>query len=156
MFTSEDLFDLEMKHIFEGNWIYLAHESQIGKVNDYYTTKIGRQSIFITRNKDNQLNAFINACAPPRCDAGPASSMATRRPTPARSMAGPSTTPASCSRSRIPEGTGYPDTFNCDGSHELKKIARFESYKGFLFGSLNRRCPAAGRIPRRIEARSST
>ena len=29
MFTSQDLFDLEMKHIFEGNWIYLAHESQV-------------------------------------------------------------------------------------------------------------------------------
>ena len=33
------------------------------KVNDYYTTKIGRQSVFITRNKDNQLNCFINASA---------------------------------------------------------------------------------------------
>ena len=29
MFTDPRLFDLEMKHIFEGNWIYLAHESQI-------------------------------------------------------------------------------------------------------------------------------
>jgi benzoate/toluate 1,2-dioxygenase alpha subunit len=28
-FTDKDLFELEMKHIFEGNWIYLAHESQI-------------------------------------------------------------------------------------------------------------------------------
>ena len=26
MFTDPRLFDLEMKHIFEGNWIYLAHE----------------------------------------------------------------------------------------------------------------------------------
>ena len=63
MFTSKDLFDLEMKHIFEGNWIYLAHESQLPKVNDYYTTKIGRQPVFITRNKDGVLNCFINACA---------------------------------------------------------------------------------------------
>ena len=63
MFTNKDLFDLEMKHIFEGNWIYLAHESQLPKVNDYYTTKIGRQPVFITRNKDGVLNCFINACA---------------------------------------------------------------------------------------------
>jgi hypothetical protein len=34
-FTDEELFELEMKHIFEGNWIYLAHESQIPKENDY-------------------------------------------------------------------------------------------------------------------------
>jgi len=25
MFTDPDLFELEMKYIFEGNWIYLAH-----------------------------------------------------------------------------------------------------------------------------------
>ncbi|WP_425914561.1 hypothetical protein [Pseudomonas sp. GWSMS-1] len=29
MFTDPRLFDLEMQHIFEGNWLYLAHESQI-------------------------------------------------------------------------------------------------------------------------------
>jgi benzoate/toluate 1,2-dioxygenase alpha subunit len=136
MFTSQDLFDLEMKHIFEGNWIYLAHESQVGKVNDYYTTKIGRQSIFITRNKDKQLNAFINACAH-------------RGATLARFKHGNKATytcpfhgwtfnnSGKLLKIKDPEGTGYPTTFNCDGSHDLKKIARFESYKGFLFGSLN-------------------
>lgn len=52
MFTDPRLFDLEMKHIFEGNWIYLAHESQIPEKNEYYTTQMGRQPIFITRNKN--------------------------------------------------------------------------------------------------------
>ena len=28
IFTDEEIFELEMKHIFEGNWVYLAHESQ--------------------------------------------------------------------------------------------------------------------------------
>ena len=51
------------RHIFEGNWLYLAHESQIPNVNDYYTTYMGRQPIFIARNKDGELNAFINACS---------------------------------------------------------------------------------------------
>ena len=63
IFTNEDLFTLEMKHIFEGNWVYLAHESQIPEINDYYTTWIGRQPVVITRDKTGQLNAVINACA---------------------------------------------------------------------------------------------
>ena len=25
--TDPEIFELEMRHIFEGNWIYLAHES---------------------------------------------------------------------------------------------------------------------------------
>ncbi|HAF55179.1 MAG TPA: benzoate 1,2-dioxygenase large subunit, partial [Thauera sp.] len=38
MFTNRELFDLEMKYIFEGNWIYLAHESQLPKVCLLYTS----------------------------------------------------------------------------------------------------------------------
>ncbi|MBX4421691.1 hypothetical protein K4H00_27165, partial [Mycobacterium tuberculosis] len=38
IFTNADLFELEMKHIFESNWVYLAHESQVPEINDYYTT----------------------------------------------------------------------------------------------------------------------
>jgi hypothetical protein len=63
IFTDPEIFELEMTHIFEGNWIYLAHESQIPNKNDYYTTYMGRQPIFIARNRDGELNAFINACA---------------------------------------------------------------------------------------------
>ncbi len=62
VFTDEQLFDLEMKHIFEGNWVYLAHESQIANVNDYLTVYIGRQPVVITRSKDGQLNALANTC----------------------------------------------------------------------------------------------
>jgi benzoate/toluate 1,2-dioxygenase alpha subunit len=40
MFTDPRLFDLEMEHIFEGNWLYLAHESQIPNINDQYTRDI--------------------------------------------------------------------------------------------------------------------
>ncbi len=27
MFTDEAIFELEMRHIFEGGWVYVAHES---------------------------------------------------------------------------------------------------------------------------------
>lgn len=63
IFTDEEVFELEMKYIFEGNWIYLAHESQIPNVGDYYTTNIGRTPVVITRDKDEQLHCIINACA---------------------------------------------------------------------------------------------
>ncbi len=51
IFTDPELFELEMKHIFEGNWIYLAHESQIPNNNDYFTLNMGRQPVVITRNR---------------------------------------------------------------------------------------------------------
>ncbi len=63
IFTDPAIFDLEMKHIFEGNWVFLAHESQIAENDDYYTTHIGRQPIIITRDRTGVLNAVINTCA---------------------------------------------------------------------------------------------
>jgi benzoate/toluate 1,2-dioxygenase subunit alpha len=135
-FTDEALFDLEMKHIFEGNWIYLAHESQIPNINDYYTTHIGRQPIVIARNRQGELNAFINACSH-------------RGAQLCRFKRGNKATytcpfhgwtfnnSGKLLKVKDPEDSGYSDCFNKDGSHDLKKIARFESYRGFLFGSLN-------------------
>ena len=136
IFTDPDLFDLEMAHIFEGNWIYLAHESQIPNRNDYFTTHIGRQPIIIARNKDGQLNAFLNACSH-------RGAMLCRHK---RGNKGTYTCPfhgwtfnnsGKLLKVKDPDSAGYPDSFNRDGSHNLTRVARFESYRGFLFGSLN-------------------
>jgi len=64
IFTDPEVFELEMKHIFEGNWIYLAHESQIPNKNDYFTTYMGRQPIFIARNRNGELNAWTRSHPP--------------------------------------------------------------------------------------------
>jgi benzoate/toluate 1,2-dioxygenase subunit alpha len=94
-FTDEQLFELELKYIFEGNWVYLAHESQIPNVNDYLTVFIGRQPVVITRSKDGKLNALANTCTH-RGAVLCRSRRATSRASPARSTAGRSATPASC------------------------------------------------------------
>lgn len=135
-FTNPELFELEMKYLFEGNWIFLAHESQIAEINDYFTTFIGRQPIVITRNKAGELNAILNTCSH-------------KGTTLCRYKKGNKSTftcpfhgwtfnnSGKLLKVKDPREAGYPEQFNCDGSHDLKKVARFESYKGFLFGSLN-------------------
>ncbi|MBE3000612.1 benzoate 1,2-dioxygenase large subunit [Nocardiopsis sp. HNM0947] len=136
VFTDEELFELEMKYIFEGNWVYLAHDSQIPNVGDYFTTHIGRQPIVITRGKDGALNALINACSH-------RGAMLCRRKTDNRTTL---TCPfhgwtfnnaGKLLKAKDQRSGGYPEQFNKDGSHDLTKVARFESYRGFLFGSLN-------------------
>ncbi|WP_413998598.1 Rieske 2Fe-2S domain-containing protein [Flavobacterium sp. W1B] len=135
-FTNPDLFDLEMKAIYENNWVYLAHESQINEQNDYYSTYIGRQPIFISRNKEGVLNALINACSHK-------GAMLCRHK---KGNKATFTCPfhgwtfnnsGKLLKVKDPRDAGYPDQFNSEGELNLKKVARFESYKGFLFGSLN-------------------
>ena len=136
IFTHAGLFELEMKHIFENNWVYLAHESQIPNSNDYYTTWMGRQPIVITRDKNGELNAVINACAHK-------GAMLCRRK---HGNKGSFTCPfhgwtfsntGKLLKVKDERTTQYPPQFNTAGSHDLKKVARLESYRGFLFGSLN-------------------
>lgn len=136
IFTDAGFFELEMKHLFEGNWVYLAHESQIPNKNDYFTTWMGRQPIFITRGKDNELNAFINACSHRgamlcRYKRGSKSTFTCPFHGWTFSNSG------KLLKVKDPDGAGYPEQFHSGGSHDLKKVARFEAYRGFQFGSLN-------------------
>jgi benzoate/toluate 1,2-dioxygenase alpha subunit len=135
-FTDEDIFELEMRYIFEGNWIYLAHESQIPNVGDYITLNMGRAPIVISRAKDGQLHALINACSHK-------GGMLCRRKKDNRTTF---TCPfhgwtfnntGKLLKVKDPRNAGYPESFKTDGSHDLTKVPRFESYRGFLFGSLN-------------------
>ncbi|WP_274570956.1 benzoate 1,2-dioxygenase large subunit [Neisseria leonii] len=135
-FTDEELFELEMKHIFEGNWIYLAHESQLPNINDYITLTMGRQPVVIARNRNGELNAFLNACTH-------------RGAQLCRYKRGNKATytcpfhgwtfnnSGKLLKVKDPENAGYPDCFNKEGSHDLKRLPHFENYRGFLFGSLN-------------------
>ena len=136
IFTDEEIFELEMKYLFEGNWIYLAHESQTPNPGDYFATYMGRQPVIITRDKDGELHLLINACSH-------RGAMICRRKTDNRMTL---TCPfhgwtfrndGSLLKIKDPEGAGYPDSFDQNGSHDLVKPPRFGNYRGFLFGSLN-------------------
>jgi benzoate/toluate 1,2-dioxygenase subunit alpha len=50
IFTDPAPYELEIKHILEGNWIYLAHESQLPNKNDFLIGYIDRQPIVIARD----------------------------------------------------------------------------------------------------------
>jgi benzoate/toluate 1,2-dioxygenase alpha subunit len=136
IFTDPQIFDLEMKHLFEGNWVFVAHESQIPEPNDYFTTFIGRQPVVVTRDKAGALHAVINACA------HRGATLCRRK----RGNKGSFTcqfhgwtfsNTGKLLKVKDGKGADYPAAFNTDGSHDLKRVARFESYRGFLFASLN-------------------
>ena len=62
IFTDPEIFELEMEHIFERTWVFACHESLIPNPGDFYTVKIGRQPIIITRDRDGAIHALVNAC----------------------------------------------------------------------------------------------
>jgi len=136
IFTDPDIFELEMKYIFEGNWVYLAHESQVAESGDYLTLTLGRQPIVITRDKNNELHALVNACT------HKGATLCRRKSGNKGSFTCPfhgwTFSNSGALLKAKDESTGdYPQTFKKNGAQDLKRLPRFQSYRGFLFGSLS-------------------
>ena len=135
VFRDPGLFELEMQSIFEGSWIYLAHESQLPYKHDFFTTTMGRQPVLLMRDQAGQIGAFINTC-PHR-----GATVCRRKRGNQKMLTCPyhgwsfNTQGALVSVKGHANGA-YPDAFEHQ-DHGLTRISRLTNYRGFLFGSLN-------------------
>lgn len=140
LFSDPELFDLEMRHLFEGGWVFVALESQLPRPHDFLTTTIGRQSILVMRDGKGALGAFYNTC-PHRgariCSLRTGNSRVHVCPYHSWSF-------DSAGKSRAIKGKSegrYSDAF-LNQDHGLHSVARFASYRGILFASLNADVPS--------------
>jgi phenylpropionate dioxygenase-like ring-hydroxylating dioxygenase large terminal subunit len=62
VYTDPGIFDLEMRRIHETIWIYCGHESQVPNPGDYYAVQIGRQPMLMVRGKDRGIHVLYNRC----------------------------------------------------------------------------------------------
>ncbi len=62
-YTDQDIFDLEIKNIFEKTWQYCGHDTQIPKAGDFFTFQIGRQPMVMVRAEDGKIHVLYNRCA---------------------------------------------------------------------------------------------
>lgn len=134
LFSDPELFEAEFPNIWEKIWVYLAHESQIPKPRDYMTTWIGRTPVIVNRNDQGTIGGLVNICTH-------RGSTLCRK---VRGSAGDFSCPfhgwtfdldgnlrsaVSESRAALPEGF--------DKSKRGLRKVRVESYRGFIFGTLD-------------------
>ncbi|ABN65944.1 predicted protein, partial [Scheffersomyces stipitis CBS 6054] len=61
--TSESIFDLEKRAIFNKSWMFCTHASRFQKAGDYYSYTVAGINFFIIKSKvDGKLKAFHNVC----------------------------------------------------------------------------------------------
>ncbi|TNE41695.1 MAG: hypothetical protein EP321_14275 [Sphingomonadales bacterium] len=140
VYTDPEIFDLEMKRIFGGTWVYVGHDSQVPGAGDYYATSIADQPVLLVRGKDQQLRLFYNRCTHKGAqlvNEGSGTVKAFRC-----AYHGWLFKDTGALHS-IPAPGGYDCGTVCpgDGSHALEPVARFGSYRGFLFASLSPNVP---------------
>jgi len=98
VYVSEEVFQLEMEHMFPNSWVYVGHDSQVPNAGDYYGTTIGTQPVLLVRHTDGTVKVLHNRCphkgtaSRPRPAATPESSSA------APTTPGASRPTAPCSR----------------------------------------------------------
>ena len=62
VYTSQAVYQLEMKHLFANTWVFVGHESQTPNKGDYFTTQVGSQPVIQVRHSDDQIHVLHNRC----------------------------------------------------------------------------------------------
>ena len=133
LYTDPEIFAAEMERIFERNWVFVGHESEVPEPGDYRTGSIGRQPVILTRHADRRLHVLMNRCMHRGalvCRAEQGNSSVLRcayhgwmYDTAGRLLA-------------VPYPGGYGPDFDL-GALGLRSAARVESHRGFVFASLD-------------------
>src|SRR3954454_18013242 len=62
VYIDDEVFQLEMEHLFANTWVYVGHESQVPNEGDYYGTTVGLQPILMVRHSDGTVRVLHNRC----------------------------------------------------------------------------------------------
>lgn len=128
------IFNAEMSAVFGKTWVYVAHESEIPSGGDYKTAYIGLQSVIVSRSSDDDsISVMFNRCrhrGSAVCQQEFGNSNFFR-------CAYHGWTYSSAGRLvGVPFDDGYGENFD-KSQMGLAHVAKVESYRGFIFASLN-------------------
>jgi phenylpropionate dioxygenase-like ring-hydroxylating dioxygenase large terminal subunit len=133
LFTDPAIFDQEMVKIFGGTWVFLLHETEIPNADDFKCVNIGRRPVIVTRTATGETRALMNRC--------------THRGTTVCMEEQGNAKRFQCAYHgwmfsntgellTVTFADGYGPAFD-KAAHNLGRFPRVESYRGYVFGSLN-------------------
>lgn len=139
LFVDQELFDLEMEHLYARTWVYVGHDSQIPNTGDFITTTVGDEPVIMVRHTDESVRVLINRCPHKGTmvagDACGNTGKFFRCPYHAWTFKTDGSTLS------IPLKKGYVNTGleNCEASNGMASVANVRNYRGFVFCRLSPR-----------------
>lgn len=141
IYTDPEIFELEMTRIWGSAWIFIGHESQVKNPGDYYTTHINHKiPVMMTRDRNGEVHVLHNRCAHKGAKlvdkpCGNARAF--------RCCYHGWTFNSDGTLLKIPNEKGYENTgFDLkDPMNNVQKLTRYDSYRGFVFATLNPHAP---------------
>jgi p-cumate 2,3-dioxygenase alpha subunit len=134
-YTDPAIFQTEMAQIFAKCWLYVGHDTELAKPDQFITRSVGRRGVIFLRDRDGRVRCFLNVC-PHR-----GAQICRLREGKARNF--------SCIyHGWAFENTGraisvteletYPPDFDKGGRNDLVPVPRFEQYRGLWFLNFDR------------------
>jgi phenylpropionate dioxygenase-like ring-hydroxylating dioxygenase large terminal subunit len=137
IYTDPALFRREMTHVFGAVWTYLAHESQVPRNDDFVTARLGLRPIVVVRDSGGVLRALYNRCT------HRGATVCRQERGNAKAFQCPYHGWTFLNSGRL-SGVPWPDGYACDfkdAKYNLAQVPRVESYRGFIFATLNMDAP---------------
>jgi hypothetical protein len=137
IYTDPAIFQAEMVNIFGAVWVYLGHESQIPKNDDYITVRLGLRPIILLRDFEREDPRAVQPLHPPRhhlCRKDKGS---------ARIFTCPYHGWSYLNTGKL-RAVPWPDGYACDfkeSKFNVAQVPRVDSYRGFIFATLNPDAP---------------
>ncbi|KAA0018723.1 aromatic ring-hydroxylating dioxygenase subunit alpha [Salinicola corii] len=61
-YTDEDIFRIDLEHIFQRHWLYAIPACQLARPGSYVSQWVGNAGVLIVRGQDGAIRAFHNSC----------------------------------------------------------------------------------------------
>lgn len=62
IFVDSDIYKQELQQIFNRAWLFVGHESQVPNPDDFYVSRMGEDSVILTRDRQGKLHVLLNSC----------------------------------------------------------------------------------------------
>ena len=62
IFVNPELYKLEQERVFARAWLFVGLEDQVRKPGDYFVSRMGEESVILSRDRDNTVHVFLNSC----------------------------------------------------------------------------------------------
>ena len=61
VFVSDEIYRAELERIFDRNWVFLAHQTEIPAVGDFVSRMLGSAPVIVVRDADGSVHALLPA-----------------------------------------------------------------------------------------------
>ncbi|MFC0386069.1 aromatic ring-hydroxylating oxygenase subunit alpha [Muricoccus vinaceus] len=62
IFVDPAVYQRELEKLFTRAWLFVGHESQIPNPGDFFTSRMGEESVILCRDKKGEVHVFLNSC----------------------------------------------------------------------------------------------